>query len=49
MWEIVDLSVLARANARFCRGQPQRQVEILIQPGMVARGDGAVHLALENL
>ena len=51
MWEVVNLSVLARSIAAdLQRSQPQRRVEILIQPGIVARGDARLlHLALENL
>ncbi len=49
--EVVDLSELAR---RICtelqQNQPQRAVEILIQPKLLTRGDShLLHLVLENL
>lgn len=49
--EIVDLSVIAR---RICtelqQTQPERLVEVVIQPELVTRGDAhLLHLVLENL
>jgi len=50
-WEIVDLSAMALATAQGCREQePQRQAEIVIQPGLAAYGDPRLlQLVLDNL
>jgi two-component system NtrC family sensor kinase len=47
----IDLSLLARAvAAELVRADPSRQVEVVIQPGLVMEGDeGLVRIVLENL
>jgi light-regulated signal transduction histidine kinase (bacteriophytochrome) len=49
--ETVDLSALAESTAAHLRlHQPQRQVEFVIQPGVVARGDPhLLQVILDNL
>jgi PAS domain S-box-containing protein len=49
--ERVDLSTLARAVAEeFRRTQPEHQVEVVVEEGLVAEGDGRLlRVALENL
>jgi len=49
--ETVDMSELARTIAEeLRRGQPERNVEFIIPPGMVAEGDPALlKIALQNL
>jgi two-component system NtrC family sensor kinase len=47
----IDLSLLARTvAAEVARADPSRQVEVVIQPGLVTEGDeGLVRIVLENL
>src|SRR5437762_3409732 len=49
--DVVDLSAIARSIAAdLHRTQPQRSVEFIIPPGLIAVGDGSlVRVALENL
>jgi light-regulated signal transduction histidine kinase (bacteriophytochrome) len=47
----VDLSALARAIAEeFRRAQPEHEVEVVVEEGLVANGDGSLlRVVLENL
>jgi light-regulated signal transduction histidine kinase (bacteriophytochrome) len=49
--ESVDLSALARAIAEeFRRAQPEHEVEVVVEEGLVANGDGSLlRVVLENL
>lgn len=49
--ETVDLSAIAETIvAELCKGEPARRVEIVIEPGLTARGDAALlRVALDNL
>lgn len=50
-WNQVDLSAMAKTIAgRLIEAQPGREVEFIIQPGLMARADGALlEIALSNL
>jgi light-regulated signal transduction histidine kinase (bacteriophytochrome) len=50
-WETVDLSALAQSvAAELKKTQPERQVEFVIAPGVVANGDAQLlRIAMENL
>jgi two-component system NtrC family sensor kinase len=50
-FENVDLSALAvSVSAEFARKEPERQVELVISPGMRASGDTSLlHIVVENL
>ena len=49
--ESVDLSALAQAIAEeFSRAQPEHEVEVIVEEGLVANGDGSLlRVVLENL
>ncbi|MBI4516015.1 MAG: PAS domain S-box protein [Deltaproteobacteria bacterium] len=49
--QAVDLSALAeRLASQLCQSQPERRVEFVIQPGMVAQGDPRLlEIVLDNL
>jgi light-regulated signal transduction histidine kinase (bacteriophytochrome) len=51
LWQTVDLSAIAEEIVERLRGEsPQRQVEVVIQPGVAAAGDQCLlEAVLENL